>query len=903
MKKGVIFVAPLGARDKKTVIFEKIFSQCPGNDYSSILYITPAVFSQRDAEKQFFSYLKAVHGKKAYIPFRSFTIKNLCAGLHEAYREGDILSDRLGPLILCDILGEKNIGSVRFLTDFLSKVRNYIFGKELSQVKEDIESQIFEEKTVRRAVYAMETLEVYEKKLKEMGQVDFESAIKNGIGLIKEYISPEILVLDGFFDPTPLELEIIKALVEKADDVYVLVEEKAEFLNFVESYVSEMVIEKLKPLQRRKSAGYYAYPSMEDEVEGIARGVKKHILEGMRPREIIVSFPQLSKYLPMLKRVFQKHGIPMNIAEYDLSGSKPFIAIEEMITSMEEDYPRNDFLSFLTSAYFPGIPEIVKEWAVTLSTRAGIVKGRQAWLSLKEILFNSTEENFSTGMQATVDEFQRELDKIINVLEKVRHKKGLSSFADAIEEVLDRFGFFDSLEQSLALTYRNAVLKAVHNIFFELRHLGQICNVKEVRIQDAAFYFKQLLKSLKGRDEDIGGVRIVPFESAAGLESRAMFFGGIVEGDLPSRPAIDPILPEKVKKVLGLPFLEYYLDRQKRYFERILNASADEPYLSYPAADGDKIFLPSPFLDWGMSLVPQAIDVSTGEDILIGEGAFKQKDFSEVFWRGKIQRDEDVKNLLLRRFGPRTFFRVTEIDAYRRCPLRFYIERFLCLEREEPPKFEVEARLWGKLAHTTMEYLFTNGDMELEVIDKELFKCLEKSLRKFPVGDFWSRVAHEIFRRLLPVMKLQESEIRKQGFRPYMVEKTLRATVKGLKLKGKIDRVDIKKSQKKAEEDKVILLDYKTGSIDKDSLQLPLYVCMWQKENTGTVEKTGFYSLRNCSIDWRPKNMGMEEFIRNALRDADDIVQKMRKGVFTPLPFKDGECRNCYHSALCKANS
>jgi CRISPR/Cas system-associated exonuclease Cas4 (RecB family) len=144
-----------------------------------------------------------------------------------------------------------------------------------------------------------------------------------------------------------------------------------------------------------------------------------------------------------------------------------------------------------------------------------------------------------------------------------------------------------------------------------------------------------------------------------------------------------------------------------------------------------------------------------------------------------------------------------------------------------------------------------------------------------------------------------------QGFSPYKVEENIMAEINGLRLKGKIDRVDKKfqiPNSKFQTQNTVRLLDYKTGSIDKDSLQLPLYACMWQKENTETVERVGFYSLKDGVIEWYPKRLEMDEFIQNALQSAEEIVQKMRKGEFKSIPSKEDECRYCYHSALCKGS-
>ncbi|MDP3296435.1 MAG: PD-(D/E)XK nuclease family protein [Thermodesulfovibrionia bacterium] len=933
MQRGIVFIAPLGTRNKKANIFDEIVSLCPESDYSSVLYITPSAFSQRETRRQFFSYLKNVHKKNVYIPFQSFTLTNLCTDFYETFNPPpppfkggfEIISGRIEPLVLCEILGEKNIGYASLLSDLLRKIRHYILNKELSQIKDEIKSLIFEEKTMKRAARAIEILQAYEKELEGKGLITLECAVRNSITLIKEHIGPSIFVIDGFFDPTPLELEVLNALIKKADKAYVLVEENAEFLRFFESDGHEFEKRRLKSSHHRETAGYYPYPSMEEEVEGIAKGVKALIIEGVMPNEIIVSFPVLSKYLLMLKRVFQKYGIPISVAEYNLANTKPFMALEDMIASIENDYPRNEFLSFLTSPHFPETPEILKEWAVSFSNKAGIIKGKQSWLSIKERLVNSTEEEISTGMKEAIEKFQHEVRKIIGILEKLRQNENLLTFIDGLEEVLNKFGFFDSLGESSSVLYGNDASNKISSLLSEFRCFADFYNSDksqritegnennpsspplrvmtfskggrvsaEIGIEEAGFYLRHLLKNLKGSAEDMNGVRVVPFEFATGLESKAMFFGGMIEGEFPSKPGIDPIMPEKVKEVLGLPFLEYYLNRQKRYFKRLLNVSSDEPYFSYPVTEGDKMFLPSPLLDWGRSVSPLSLNISTEEEILINKGAVKQRNFSDILWDGELPHNKDVMSLLRQGPGAKIFFSVTDIDAYRQCPLRFYIEKILRLEIEKPPKFEVEAKLWGKLAHKTMEYLYKGGGIELEDIEKRIFEGLESSLNQFPIGDFWSRVAREIFKKLLPILKERETEIRMKGFSPYLVEKTIRASVNNLNLRGKIDRID------RGTQNTVILLDYKTGSIDKDSLQLPLYAAMWQIENTQSVEKVGFYSLKDGQVDWYPKRLSVEEFIRDALQTAEKLIQGMRKGIFTPVPFKEGACRYCYHNSLCK---
>ncbi len=81
---------------------------------------------------------------------------------------------------------------------------------------------------------------------------------------------------------------------------------------------------------------------------------------------------------------------------------------------------------------------------------------------------------------------------------------------------------------------------------------------------------------------------------------------------------------------------------------------------------------------------------------------------------------------------------------------------------------------------------------------------------------------------------------------------------------------------------------------------MPLYARMWQENFPETVEKAGFYSLKDGRVSWFPKKVRMEEFIQGALQSAEKLVKGMKRGLFPPEPFMAGECRYCYHSPLCQ---
>lgn len=906
MSASILFITPPGARNKSGIIFREIISRSPGNNFSGVLYLGPNAPYLTSVKRQFFSYLKKERGKTACIPFELWTIRQLALHLYQSAGRSNIISDEMRTLILMKITGEKNIGYATLLSELYSKIKHHIVDKSIAGVKQEIDRLIFEDKARERALESMNNLQAYEDELRSKQLADSEGVLRECPELIKERTGPSLLVLEGFLDPTPLETHFIKALIDTAENSIILAEENTPLAGLSGNGSSFKVIN-LKASPRRNTGAYVLYPSIEEEAEGIAKSVKKLVMDGVRPWEVTVSFPDLSKYVSIITRVCKKHGVPVSTSGHKHAASPPVMALHEVITCIEEDYPRSDFLSLLTSPLFAGIPDAVREWAVSFSYRTGVIKGREAWLSIESTLHTEARD-LSEGDKTLIATFQEGIRYVIDLLENVKRQRDLSTFVDAFEAALNSLGYSDDVK----MTSVNDDFSARLNILFsELRQFAILYGSSQESDDFPGFYLRYLLESLGEAGEDPGGVRVVPFHLAAVTGTKELFFGGMIEGDFPSKPGIDPILPEQVKKALGMPYLEYYLNRQRKYFKRLMNISERAPHFSCPAADGEKIFLPSPFLDWEQKQDPVAWKIYSDEEVLIRDGflSFQGMD-PKTHLEGSEALDRRAVGSVQKKFTG--YINVTDIDYYRRCPFRFYIEKVLGLEIDEPPRYEVEARLWGALAHRTMEFLFHDGDIEIEDFEGRLFQALEAGLAHFPVGDFWSGVARDIFRRLLPGLQKLEIERKMQGYSPHMVERKLSAEINGIRLKGKIDRIDVKQqgegseqratfdtSRSASDEPTVRIIDYKTGTIDRDSLQLPLYALMWKENYSQPVNKVGYYSLKGPAVTWYPGKAGMKDYLGSAFEAAEVLVYNMRKGNFPADPYRAVECRYCDHGPLC----
>jgi ATP-dependent helicase/DNAse subunit B len=889
-----LITAAHGARGRRQSLFERIIRLQPAKDFSSIIFLVPNSFTASLIKREFYHHIRASLNCRAFIPFETITIHQLALEINRRFVKKHTISDRAVTLILDSLIRDGSLGLAVHLADLNKKLWHFLPDRNVEDVMKEACEMIFDEKTASRVEQAFRRIQECRSIMNQEGAADPAETIYNAVPYIGQHLKDRILIIDGFIDPTPLEKEFIAAAISSSSRTIAAASERTPLLPFLNSRFPEATKERLTGSPRTQEPAYYEYPSPEDEVDGLAALVKRALLDGCRPWEITVTFPGFSYYLPMAMRVFKREGIPVNVPAQPLTLNPRAVLIEDILSCLEEDYPRISMLSVLTSPLFPAMPELLRDRAVSLSYRGGIIKGRESWLSIKETLLNLSHEKPDETSVKLYSEFASSLKAVINDMEKIRAKASADGFAEALEEWLQEMGFFDSASLD-ADPAAEETAKLIRNSLNELALTAGILKSSnpEGHQRSPAAYLRFMLSDASVKSEDPDGINIIPYELAAIAEPRIIFTGGMTEEAFPSRPKIDPLLPEKVKKALGLPDLEYYLERQMRYFDRLLNEPELEPVFSCPAAEGDKIFLPSPCLDWNRAMRPPEPPVKTNR-----KGGWPAAE-DEILWKAVTFTDKKAAYAFSKRLNEiiRKGISVTDIDYFRKCPLRFYVEKMLGVEAEQPPRFEVQSRLWGSIAHRTMELLYKDGDLPVEAIGDRIMQCLQNSLQDFPIWPFWRKVAIDIFLNLINPLKAQELQIRQMGFVPSMTEERLTGQLGQWRLKGKIDRIDSSTGNAAGA---VLLLDYKTGSPDNRSLQLPLYAFLWRQRNESQVKAAGFYSLKEGRIHWQPRRgSDMDRFIQDAVSTAEDIMREIQEGRFPPGPARTGECRYCGHGPLC----
>lgn len=206
-------------------------------------------------------------------------------------------------------------------------------------------------------------------------------------------------------------------------------------------------------------------------------------------------------------------------------------------------------------------------------------------------------------------------------------------------------------------------------------------------------------------------------------------------------------------------------------------------------------------------------------------------------------------------------YSITQLETYAKCPFRFFVERVLCVKEEEEPTEEIEALEMGNLLHLIFFEFFTflrnekirlykcTGD-QFNHARKKLFEIAAREIENMP---FSSPISFYEKEKILGINGEQVNSIlykllvyEKDNFDGYdpkffetpfgnvdkeKSESSLKGggsiTMNGVKIKGKIDRIEINGTEKYLR-----VVDYKLSGKKptKDdlltgiSLQLPVYL-------------------------------------------------------------------------------
>jgi ATP-dependent helicase/nuclease subunit B len=919
-----IFYIPFCYRGSTETILNVAVGKIKGPDYSKVLYIAPTPRKVRDAQ-QIFHNIKG----GCYIQPEMLTIKQLSKRLHSLYGDKHILPGPLIPVIFSRISG-RGIGYASIITDFIHEIKQYHPGKSVDTVEGELMGIFSDlgipEEVSNRAKEALGIFKTYQTILEKKAVLDEDDVMTLCPHLIQQHTqATDVLILDGFYELTRSEEAILKVLIKHAKDTLASIPYNVNLKEITKSYI-DFIKMNFKPEEAFFSTEgaiidlyYQPYPSIEEEVEGIARNIKNYFISGKinNLEKAIIAFPKLSEYSDIIERVFRRYGIPYVISNSRPVGkTRPFLDLIALLESVADDYPRLPFSRFLISPYFKNTPQVLSKRIPILSLTSGVLKGKDAWLT---VISQSMTHGHSTidSLQAEIEKGLKWVFKKLSPLESIKVHGTFSQYSELILKLLNDFDFSDFGEQEETL--EEHILEACKNLSvldvlapqYTIDHSNNVSSSLHQYI-DA---FRYILNATE-REKEGSGVKVMSLFEMRGIESEYLYLGGLKEGDLPSKPDIDYLLPDSVRTQFGLINLKKYLLLQNFLFFRTVE-SARNMYLSYPLMESDRFFLPSPLLPWNKEKQERVSGIFSREEELLRKGI---KPFS--LYITHIEKIED--KCIRSKFGESSYINVTDIDYYRSCPRKFFIEKVLHLESPEIKEYKIEAMLLGSIIHEIMQALLTKSFIDIEDLRGKAEKIISDILSKQPLEQYWKNLILDSFLAILPEIYELESNIVDDGYSFMKAEVSVKGELlKGIKLKGKIDRVDKKVQNSKDNRlatrhsllvpDIVEIIDYKTGMTQLRgtqvmakgaTLQLFLYAGL-MKTLGYEVERAGIYSLKEVHLSWIPGRLDrkhgrtIEDYINISLRYLEETVSKMRKGDFSASPLEEQTCRNCSERPYC----
>jgi ATP-dependent helicase/nuclease subunit B len=612
----------------------------------------------------------------------------------------------------------------------------------------------------------------------------------------------------------------------------------------------------------RKNIRLLSAISPREEVSLIARKIKTSFLKGTAPDSVLVTFPSLDEYGPLVEEIFSDYGIPYNRAlGRRLSSSPVATGLMSLLQAQQDDFSGQSLTRIVSAPLLrfgahaglaPSLDRFLRERRIiggksriqAALAQPGRADAEREMLSAPMAELFGALAPFETEEAVPLDIWMRRLAELIAW-------SGIELRVGAIRGPLN-----SNLQAWEKMNEARASLASAGALLPEYR-----CNFREW-----LFLLKRTFMRTRFQvpAEDESGVQILGLEESAGRPWSELFLGGMTNAQFPPRAEQNIFLPQSALEALGVRAAEHdRLESAHHFFRLVL--SAPEVTLTYPENANDRPLSASPFLE---ELTPLRIAGLMNRGIERASGmqfALTMQDSRSAAELAKalaiskttaplpqaavsaLPALAGIQAALADRPADKTIsapdkreFSVTELDDYLRCPYDYYVKHVLHTAPLETVSEDITARERGSAIHAILRnfYLSWHGPINTENRNaaRALLAQLAAAAFAREADTFRNRREKDFFLSIVAERFLDaEAEFWSQGFRPaYLEHKATFSLDLGsgtaVTLSGKIDRIDVDA------QGNFIIVDYKTGMYplpkmeqEQDIFQLPVYAIMTQE--------------------------------------------------------------------------
>ncbi|HPN38231.1 MAG TPA: exodeoxyribonuclease V subunit gamma [Melioribacteraceae bacterium] len=507
------------------------------------------------------------------------------------------------------------------------------------------------------------------------------------------------------------------------------------------------------------------------EIEYVAKEIK-YILEktGTVPNKICVAFNLIQNYSSIVRSVFAKYKIPLNLTDrYKLDNSSIIILLVNLLNIVENDYYYKDIFNVLDN-------KIIKKYigeANSLIKAAGELKitiGKNVWKRMledklaeydDETVTNYYDELNKTVYIAALENFKR-LEILLEPFEKTL---SIDQFLSEINNLINNL----NIHEFLLTENHNANKKNVAALSKFLEVISEIFVLLKSEYGNTELSLKFFIDNIKtackwARYNTIGisecGVLVTTINEIRGIRFDYLFLGGMVDGVFPTK-----YQPEIFDRNKFNQKDRTHQTEERYHFYQTLNCFTKGLYFTLPINENESEQEESIFLsefqkvfDLTEIIEPEKYysnKIYNEDELLKLYGTFLRTEklpeagyleelfnnllpYSSIKERNNIFNRRSVNYLEKNEFNGyitenifydelkqkiesylskilERQFSVAQLDEYAKCHFKYFAKRVLKLETIKEPNEEMEVYEKGNLVHDIL-YDFYNELRENKLI-------------------------------------------------------------------------------------------------------------------------------------------------------------------------------------------
>lgn len=557
------------------------------------------------------------------------------------------------------------------------------------------------------------------------------------------------------------------------------------------------------------------------EMEEIAREVKKALVDGYKPAEIIVVARSVAPYMPAIRAAFERAQVDYFLDEPIQLESLPLIKfVQRLIKLPHVDFARQEVIRTLTSPFL-----------------------NREYLGLSESEIQKIDEDSLTRLTVRGAGDWLWALKLAKLIERLNQAVRVSAINDQVEKSLtDHVAFIEDLIDDLLILPNDdefsdqLVRWEEHQALFEFRRVLANLVLEETLLADAygpqIITYQAFLKRLDSAVENANfrrprisaeAVTVCSADLVPNKRFKVMILAGLNEGEFPRRSEQGGFLSrDEVRKWLtygiDIDNPRHHQSFEPSLFDSLIERATDRLCQSSPMYEmSAEELIPSFFLTRGDEALARQITFRAPRQFALSEPCSPHEYAAAWLWqRGRkavFETDKlpaEARELITAISQPlatvvaRTDARgalselngylkeqialglidvktpemwsVSRLNAYGNCPFKFWVSYLLKVDKLEEPEPGLDVRLLGEVYHKALEIFYLDlknrslsilgdDDVIAALFDGAIARALDwlESTQQFRRTDFWNYEKKEITFRLRRFFAKEKERASKDG--------------------------------------------------------------------------------------------------------------------------------------------